>query len=154
MNIRTTIFICVVIMIGVIYAGTNYNSQQIDNFTFWMPDSSQKVHISSISGTVTLNVTTLAAPDTATYFRSDTTSTKITILAAAHFSNRYQFTVSGLPADTFSVQIRSWRVDSTTVYPGGHFQSNYLDPSGKDTIVIQSRKKSGVISPQFESEGR
>jgi hypothetical protein len=137
-----------------IFVATNYTSQQIDNMIFNPSDSTISVRLKSIAGTTTLNVATYPVPDTATHFQSDTVAVQDTILVANFCNTRIMFSASATPADTFQVIIKSWRTDSVTVYPGGHFSSNYLDPFRKDTIFIKNKKVLGTTLYQFVSEGR
>lgn len=133
---------------------TNYTSQQIDNMTLNLSDTSQNVHIKGISGTVTLNVNTNPVPDTATFWRSDTTSLRDTVIMAAHYSTRYRFSVSGRNKDTLFVILKAWRRDSQVVYPGGYYASDYLSPASRDTLIVGSITQGLITYPQIITEGR
>jgi len=123
---------------------TNYTSQQIDNWTFRLSDSTQAVRLKSVAPGVIIPVTISNTVDTGTFFWDSTVTVADTIELANYFNTRVELSFTPFPGDSLLFTIHSDHVDSVLVYPGApSFRMNYFDPFRKDTIIIYNRNPSG-----------
>jgi len=135
---------------GLVNIATNYTSQQIDNWTFWAPDSSQKVHISSTGPGLIINSQSL--PDTATYAFYDSVKVADTLKVSSHFSFRYKVDITPGAVDTLKIFLSS--KDSIVVYPGGLYASDYLDPNTRPQVIVKPFTSGVTANYNQVSQGR
>lgn len=126
--------------------GTNYTSQQIDNFIYGLPSIGQSIPDSSIGVRL--------MPDHIIHWFTDSvksSGTKDTVRALNYYSKRWKFTISS-NGGVLMLRLYGSGIDTIHVRNGASYSSDYLHPLYDSLLLIEP--VSGTANYDFGSEGR